>query len=360
MGHSSGAAAAHLHLIANKTTPYFQSGASFSGSAFTHWAIQSPKEAKRLTDALAYNVNCNNNNDDSEALVECLRQKNPVELVSAQYRLLEFAPFPVTLFTPVIEKPDFAAYLTKRPDTAYALGQVDSKPWMFTTTSQEGYLGILFLQSFFTEGILRSKWDELAPIFLDYKYTANNVTETTEKISRFYFGSNSPLTVSQSRIAAAFGDRLFMPGIHQAIKTHATIAPTYAYVFGFKGKYSLGSLVGRLPSEWGTQHQDDIMYFLNSSIYYPGFKRQDVDEHTLSNVMTSVITNFAAKGEPLLTQPNKVNVRIWDPVDPTNIHYLLLNRDIRMIPEPYKKRINFWLYLGQTDPSLINPLYDII
>jgi len=92
MGHSSGAASAHLHVIANKTNHYFQSGASFSGSAFTHWAIKSPKETKRLTDALAYNVNCNNPNNpdnaDTEALVECLRQKNPVELVAAQYRLL--------------------------------------------------------------------------------------------------------------------------------------------------------------------------------------------------------------------------------------------------------------------------------
>lgn len=60
----------------------------------------------------------------------------------------------------------------------------------------------LVLQSFFTEGVLRSKWEELAPIFLAYKYTARNVTETTDKISRFYFGPNSPLTVSQSRIAA--------------------------------------------------------------------------------------------------------------------------------------------------------------
>ncbi len=42
-----------------------------------------------------------------------------------------------------------------------------------------------------------------------------------------------------------------MPGIHKAIKVHSQFAPTYAYVFGFKGKYSLGSLVGRQPSEWG-------------------------------------------------------------------------------------------------------------
>lgn len=86
IGHSSGAACAHLHLIANKTTQYFQAGASFSGSAFTHWAINSPEQSKRLTDTLALYVNCNY--PDPSDMVECLRQKNPVELVSAQYRLL--------------------------------------------------------------------------------------------------------------------------------------------------------------------------------------------------------------------------------------------------------------------------------
>lgn len=42
------------------------------------------------------------------------------------------------------------------------------------------------------------------------------------------------------------------------------------------------------------------MYFLNSSLYYTGFKRDDFDELTLSSVMTSLISNFAAKGYGLV------------------------------------------------------------
>jgi len=85
-GQSSGAACAHLHLLANKTTQYFQSGASFSGSAFTHWAIKSPSESRRLTTTVANILNCPTG--DSGEMVNCLKQRNPVELVSAQYRLL--------------------------------------------------------------------------------------------------------------------------------------------------------------------------------------------------------------------------------------------------------------------------------
>jgi carboxylesterase type B len=85
-GQSSGAACAHLHLIANKTTQYFRSGVSLSGSAFTHWAIKSQHDSKRLTRTLANIVNCPTK--DTWEMVHCLKQKNPVELVSAQFRLL--------------------------------------------------------------------------------------------------------------------------------------------------------------------------------------------------------------------------------------------------------------------------------
>jgi len=58
------------------------------------------------------------------------------------------------------------------------------------------------VQSVVGEGILRRRWNELAPLFLDYKYTAKNVTQTTNKITRFYFGYESPVTVPESKIAA--------------------------------------------------------------------------------------------------------------------------------------------------------------
>jgi len=85
-GQSAGASAVHLHLIANKTTQYFQSGVSLSGSAYTSWAIKSRKESRRLTEAVANAVFCPI--VDTGEMVECLRNKNPVHLVQAQYGLL--------------------------------------------------------------------------------------------------------------------------------------------------------------------------------------------------------------------------------------------------------------------------------
>lgn len=58
------------------------------------------------------------------------------------------------------------------------------------------------LESTILQGLLRQRWKELAPIFLDYKYTSKNVTMTTEILSEFYFGSKGPLDAPQSQIAA--------------------------------------------------------------------------------------------------------------------------------------------------------------
>jgi len=56
------------------------------------------------------------------------------------------------------------------------------------------------------------------------------------------------------KLNKAFGDRLMLPGVYKAIEMHSTTAPTYAYVFGFKGKYSLGERVGRSSNDWGMNH----------------------------------------------------------------------------------------------------------
>jgi hypothetical protein len=42
-----------------------------------------------------------------------------------------------------------------------------------------------------------------------------------------------------------------LPGVMKGIQSHSVVAPTYAYIFGFKGKYSLGERVGRSSSDWG-------------------------------------------------------------------------------------------------------------
>ncbi|OXA40549.1 venom carboxylesterase-6 [Folsomia candida] len=360
LGQNSGAASTHMHLLSNMSSPYTSSGVSLSGSAFTHWAFKSRKESVRLTNLLAKAVHCP---IGGEIGMNCLRQRNPVDLVAAQYSLLEFSPFPSTLFSPVIETEGGVEepFLTQKPKTIYRKrAAILDKPWIFSHVVQEGYLGLSMLQSFVTEGSLRTKWKEVAPIYLDYKYTSKNVTEMTESLTKFYFGRSDPKVVAESKIAAIYGDRLTLSGVHKAIHAHSRVAPTYGYIFGYKGKYSLGRVVGRDAKNWGVGCGEDLFYYFNSSTYQPGFKKADLEELSMSNVMTTFLANFAATGEPLLPQEEThVYTRLWEPVGSPSYKFLQLNRDIKMIPEPFKKRTKFWRGLGKGDPLLLDPLFDV-
>jgi len=75
-----------LHAISSQSSPYFHSGASLSGSAFAHWAIKAPDEAKRMTGVVAQHVHCSHQN--TSEIVDCMMRRTGVELVNAQAQLL--------------------------------------------------------------------------------------------------------------------------------------------------------------------------------------------------------------------------------------------------------------------------------
>ena len=57
----------------------------------------------------------------------------------------DWIPFPVTLFGPVIEGNTKGAFLTETPNQFYAQARrnVEKKRWIFSMTSEEGFLALL-------------------------------------------------------------------------------------------------------------------------------------------------------------------------------------------------------------------------
>lgn len=92
-----------------------------------------------------------------------------------------------------------------------------------------------------------------------------------------------------------YTDRVFTSTIQNSIRTHGSIASTYAYVFDYMGNYNLGQVFGAARSEWGVVHTEDLFYFFNSSVFHDGFRRKE-PEYKLSEVMTNLISNFARYG----------------------------------------------------------------
>ncbi|CAG7821884.1 unnamed protein product [Allacma fusca] len=348
MGQSAGGVSTHLHMLSKGSRNYFQAAASLSGTAFVHWAIQRPEQARSITLKMARIQGCPTTN--THVIHECLKRQNPVFLVANQLNLQDWTPFPAILFAPVIEQESNASFISAHPDVLYSKKDVPQIPWITSTTSQEGYLVLLLLKGLLKLGTFRREWYKLAPLSLNYESFVTAVPhKITTKVKQFYFGDRSPMDVSLDELSEVFSDRFFTFGFEKGLREHSQIAETYGYLWKYKGKYNIANSIGIPSSKWGVGHGEDVFYIFNSSSSYTGFAQTD-PEYVISQVIVNVMHNFFALREPLYEDKSGRQDRIWSPVRNTRpIQVLQFDHDIRMISSPHQKTVDFWLSLNLSD-----------
>ncbi|ODN01293.1 Esterase E4 [Orchesella cincta] len=353
-GQSAGGVSAHLHLIANKVTDTFHHGMSLSGSGFGFWPVLSKERAGRLTKTLAKRLNCPYRS--STELIRCLKGISGSWIIMTQFQLFEWIPFhPLVLFAPTVEPEGADSYLTKWPADAYANLEVQKKPWIFGQTSKEGHFETYQLKLFMQAPNMAMNIKKYLPMILDYDYyTTEPVTSAvTQKLMQYYDGNPDKNGLGMDTISDMYTDRYFSNTLQKAIRAHSRIAPTktYAYIFDYTGKYNLGQLFGVPRSEWASAHTEDVMMIFNSSSFHHGLSKRDV-EYQLSEIMTNVVSNFAATGEPNYRGGNNNMVKLWgnaiDPMDSqrTRIQYLRFGNKVEMFQDPFRNRVKFWERLG--------------
>ncbi|CAL8094847.1 unnamed protein product [Orchesella dallaii] len=353
-GQSAGGVSAHLHLIANKVTNNFNSGMSLSGSGFGFWPVLSKERANRLTKTLAKLLNCPYRS--STDLLRCLRGISGSWIIMTQLQLFEWIPFhPLVLFAPTVEPEGSASYLTKWPADAYANREVEPKPWIFGQTSKEGHFETYQLKLFMQAPNMAMNIKKYLPMILGYdSFTNEPVTSTvTQKLMQYYDGNPDKNGLGMDTISDMYTDRFFSNTLQKAIRAHSHLAPTktYAYIFDYTGKYNLGQLFGVPRSEWASAHTEDVMMIFNSSSYHHGLSKRDV-EYQLAEIMTNVVSNFVATGEPVYRERNNNVARLWkNAIDPQDvqrnrIQYLHFGNKVEMFQDPFRNRVKFWERLG--------------
>lgn len=73
-------------MSSQRSRNYFHSAVSLSGNAFDHWALKTPEEGHQLAIKMGKVFGCPHK--ESNELVHCLRQINPVYLVAKQLNLI--------------------------------------------------------------------------------------------------------------------------------------------------------------------------------------------------------------------------------------------------------------------------------
>lgn len=188
---SAGGASVHWQMISPLSQGLFHRAISHSGSLYECWSDPArPGAAKNQALRLANEVKCSTEN--SETLVNCLRNISAHNLTLAIANLYYWDYDPIILFPPVIE--DFDTNEEKFVATRNFYENSTNIPWITGMNSEEMLLKLALAfenPTFYAE--LMEKFDEILPYtFSYYDIEEEKQKEVTKALNKFYFKSETP------------------------------------------------------------------------------------------------------------------------------------------------------------------------
>ncbi|CAH1394631.1 unnamed protein product [Nezara viridula] len=262
-GLSSGGASCNYHILSPLSKGLFHRAICMSGAALNPWAVaENPKEKAMM---IATDLGCPVN--DSQIMINCLRNRPAEHMVSLQKFSYWKDIFPLVVFAPVIEPPSESAFISDLPENIIKEKVGSDVPIIFSFVKDEGLCGgadILTKPGHYTE--MLDRWDEVMPHILDYNYTVPHEkrSEIGQQIKKYYKVDDSPQ--GRKNLIRMIGDRLFYAGISKMSKLLAStqISPVYIYKFSYRGKHSSLEFLN-IKEDLGVNHGDDIFYTLGFS-----------------------------------------------------------------------------------------------
>ncbi|XP_055701968.1 acetylcholinesterase isoform X2 [Phlebotomus papatasi] len=345
-GESAGGASTHLHLLCPKSQPYFHKVICQSGTSLMEWVMQEDPEGK--AERLAKIVGCQSNSD--EEIFASLMSATPEDLAIGAIRTLSEdekrrgLPIP---FKPVVEPPGDDALLTDTPlNLATALKSIE-KPMIIGHNAKEGIIMLLDAVrkiDLFDEDLAR-----IVPKSLNVVQGSRTCERVTEEMRKFYFSGDKITKKSIVELTDLLSDYHFVIANHVTAEIHARKehrSPMFFYRFSYDGELNLPKRLFGLGQNKGACHGDDMFYLFKMKMM-----DMDVDEKSeafkMRATMCRLWANFAKYGNPTPPQDTSLPFK-WTPVEPVpkggqyRLNALDIDRDIGMIVEPEKERMDFW------------------
>ncbi|KAF2899652.1 hypothetical protein ILUMI_06512 [Ignelater luminosus] len=343
-GQSAGAASVHLHMLSPLSRDLIHGVISESGNALSKWALALRNEGQILTKRLAQSFNCPTHT--SYEIMECLKKIDAYDLINAR-NLFEWNIIPLLRFRPVIEPNVEGAFLTEHPADIIKSGKAANVPFLVGFNSEDGtfqsapiYGSPRLLNDF------SNYFEQTAPIALRYRDTAPDKEFITKKIREFYLNNGEINNYTKPHVTAMFTDGIWIAPTNEVVLLHLkyTNQPVYYYVFAYRGTAS--STTADDPTyNYGVGHSDELLYLFLLRNRFPNYIPNEMDIR-VSNVLTTLWTNFAKTGNPTPTNDLLLPEK-WQPVQSENLEFYLIrnDKDIRMTEKPYWERSKFWMYL---------------
>lgn len=137
-GESAGGASVGMHLLSPGSHPIFTRAILQSGVPNSPWATVSFEEARRRATKLAKLVHCPD--DDDIELVECLRNKQPQELIDNEFQVLPYSSLFRFSFVPVID----GVVLPDNPEAMLSSGNFKDTQILLGVNQDEGSYYLIY------------------------------------------------------------------------------------------------------------------------------------------------------------------------------------------------------------------------
>ncbi|VEN46101.1 unnamed protein product, partial [Callosobruchus maculatus] len=173
-GESAGGASAQFHMLSPLSRGLFKRAILQSGTAFCTWALSGQNEVLTNSKKLAKIFNCPT--DCTKGMVDCLKKVDAKSIIEQDEK-----------FMPVIEPKLDGAFLTEHPMKLITSHKYENIPIMVGLNTEDGGLKVAGMNSQLIEEF-DEKFDELAPMSLEYDKFLDDVDTVTKNLRKFYFG----------------------------------------------------------------------------------------------------------------------------------------------------------------------------
>ncbi|GBM73330.1 Acetylcholinesterase [Araneus ventricosus] len=311
-GESAGAVSVGLHLLSPLSRHLFSQAILQSGSATSPWGVMDRKENMKRGLLLAEALKCPHDESDMDAVVACLREKDPFEMVSNEWGNYGVVEFP---FVPVVD----GAFLDETPQQSLATKNFKKCNMLAGSNSEEGtYFIVYHLTDLFKnqEDVYINRQE-----FIDSVKQLNPyVGELGQEAIIFeYTDWTNPEDTIKNRdaIDKLVGDYQFTCSVNEMAQRYAeTGNDVYMYFFNHR------SSVHFWPKWMGVMHADEINFILGEPLN-PAFGYNKAEEE-LSRRMMKYWANFAKTGNPSQKPDGEYESIYWPVHTVTSREYLTL------------------------------------
>ncbi|XP_053608207.1 juvenile hormone esterase-like [Plodia interpunctella] len=333
-GVSAGAASVEYQMVSPMSRGLFQKAIAQSGSSMSPWSHASV--VKEMSRKITFIKGKNFTNDLD--ILHYLKEMSIEDLYKTADEVVKGEKTPGGVFfgfCPCIEKPNgWQAFLEESEYEMLKRGDFAKVPYMTTFNSREGLVTVNFgsnLQKLVTE----KNFGEFLKVY--FPMDDATAAEYDAKFKKLYLSLNI-FPEPDAFAIDFFSDLDFLAGIYLAAKLMSKYNPSvYLLEFAYDGNLGYVKKMFKLQNYKGSCHGDDWGHIVKSFNIFEKTEPSEADK-VISERLLTIYTNFIKHGKPTI-EINDVITTHWEPVEYSNVKYLVMTEALKMERDPLLERM---------------------